>query len=745
LTRIQECTSSLCENSLFHQQFIFHSQSIFELSHSHPKSFKASCRLIVHAFTSHFKSIGRMQEYRNQIFSEVALVAVHVDGQSAELIHVLKHEVVPRLNERFAPSARFFLVVVRIPSSESFEKLRQLREFLFDKRALNIEYSSPMPTNVQELVSFLEFFETRRSSCIPLVFVGDDCGSISSDTHNSYQYSIYQAIRKLPASLASKMGISVEPGSPWSPGIAVFPRDSVHEHEHPLLRLDIYLREVAEWALQFVSRAYTSTAVAANVHSGTDLVPAYKEHFLLASSPDFFDHQELAIQLIRSSSDFDLPPLAKQRLEEMLVDWSEGANSTPMLITGPNATAKSTSLLKWLYHKCQQSALGDNPSFIVYHSMSQLPFGSHSGAMIRIISDVLSNNGKPQEFSRGDLFSIKKLVGEAFDIAGSFYSGKTIYFVFDDIPADLSDQGIGDGWLPNVTSANIRIIVLAQHQATRSAFAPGHVVFVNTEEDGSKQTTDTFLQPIYQKFTLLRPFHSPWDVDLSCEDKYSIIGLVTTPHLNGVACSLIGDDVMLSGEKSGKQVFLLPDGSKIKLRSKNYTKVPRKIEFRTAVEAASFAVIASHPTGSYPVSTVVTIAHVINMLSVHVQQLDFNENLHFCYPIVLFLQFLIRIKFPVVELTKSCRFRLKSRILCSALVTGGPIFYPYTAIAALEGGWPYEDLFLNFKTVCTIWIQRTYSDLHFEDAHMDLHPSLYCDPSFWYFLKFGELWHSLSV
>ncbi len=202
---------------------------------------------------------------------------------------------------------------------------------------------------------------------------------------------------------------------------------------------------------------------------------------------------------------------------------------------------------------------------------------------------------------------------------------------------------------------------------------------------------------------------------------------------------------MLSGEKSGKQVFLLPDGSKLKLRSKNYTKIPRKIEFRTAVEAAAFAVIASHPFGSYPVSTVITIAHVINMLSVNVQQVNFQENLHFCFPIVSFLLFLIRTKFPVMELTKSCRFRLKSRIMCSALSTGGPIFHPYTAIAAIQGGWPYEDLSLNLKTVCTLWMQRTYSDLHFEDTHIDLHPTLYCDPSFWHFLKLGELWQTMSA
>ena len=687
-----------------------------------------------------------MQEHRREIFHEVAVVAIHVDGQSAELINVLQHEVIPRLNQQFTPSTRFFLAAVRIPSSESFEKLRQLRNShdSASNGAQNLEYSGPMPINVPELISFMEFFETYRSSCIPIVFVGDDCGSISNAIDDSYQYSIYQAVRKFPAPLASKMGVSIEPGSPWRPGIAVFPRDSVHEYEHPLLRLDIYLREVAEWALQFVARVYTVN-VASYLHSGITQEPAYKEHFLLPSSPDFFDHQELAIQLMTSSSSSDLPLAAKQRLEEILADWCEAANSTPMLIIGPNATAKSSSLLKWLHKKCKESAVGDNPSLIVYHSLSQLPFGSHSGAMIRIISDILSNNGKPQEFSRGDLFSIKKLVGEAFDIAGSIYAQTTIYFVFDDIPSDLSDQGIGDGWLPNVTSSNIRIIVLAQHQAMRAAFAPGHVVFVNTEEDGSKQTSDTFLRPIYQQFSVLRSFQSPWDVDLACEEKYSIIGLVTTPHLNGVACSLIGDDIMLSGEKSGKQVFLLPDGSKLKLRSKNYTKIPRKIEFRTAVEAAAFAVIATHPFGSYPVSTVITITHVINMLSVNVQQVNFQENLHFCFPIVSFLLFLIRTKFPVMELTKSCRFRLKSRIMCAALSTGGPIFHPYTEIAAIQGGWPYEDLSLNLKTVCTLWMQRTYSDLHFEDAHIDLHPTLYCDPSFWHFLKLGELWQTMSA
>jgi hypothetical protein len=202
---------------------------------------------------------------------------------------------------------------------------------------------------------------------------------------------------------------------------------------------------------------------------------------------------------------------------------------------------------------------------------------------------------------------------------------------------------------------------------------------------------------------------------------------------------------MLSGEKSGKQVFLLPDGSKLKLRPKNVTKIPRNIEFRTAVEAASFAVMASHPSGSHPVSTVVTIAHVIQMLSVKVHQVDFNETLHFCFPIVSFLLFLIRSKFPVVDFTKSCRFRLKSQILRSGLATGGPIFYPYTAAAALEGGWPYKDLSLNLKTVCALWMQHTYFDLVFEDVHMDLHPTLYCDPSIWYLLKSGELWQQLSV
>jgi hypothetical protein len=377
--------------------------------------------------------------------------------------------------------------------------------------------------------------------------------------------------------------------------------------------------------------------------------------------------------------------------------------------------------------------------------MSQLPFGSHSGAMIRIISDVLSNNDKPMEFLRGDLFSIKKLVGEAFDIAGSIYAGTTIYFVFDDVPADLSEQGIGDGWLPNVTSSNIRIIVLAENQSARAAFAPGHVVFVNTEEDGSKQNAETFLQPVYQQFSALQSFKTLWDVDRLCEEKYSIVGLVTTPHLNGLACSLIGDDIMLSGEKSGKQVFLLPDGSKVKLRPKNYTKIPKMIEFRTAVEAAAFAVIASHPSGSYPVSTVVTISHVIDMLSVKVQQLDFHENLHFCFPIVMFLSFLIRTKFIILEFTKSCRFRLKSRLLCSSLANGGPIFYPYTAVAALQGGWPYQDLSLNKKTVCKLWIQHTFSALNFEANHIDLHATLYCDPSIWHFLKFGELWRELSL
>ena len=687
-----------------------------------------------------------MQGRRQDIFSEVALVAIHVDGQSAELIHVLEHEVISRLNEQFSPRTRFFLAVVRIPSSKSFRKIWQLRESHSEsiKAAQSLEYSGPMPLNVQELISFVEFFETSRSSCIPLVFVGDDCGSISSSIDDSCQYNIYQAVRKFSSAFASKMGVSIEPGSPWKPGMAVFPQDSIHEYEHPLLRLDIYLREVVEWALHFVSRVYTTT-VAAELHSGKSQEPAHKEYFLLKTSPDFFDHQELAIQLITSSSQFELPPAAKQRLDASLVDWSEAANSTPMLILGPNTTAKSTSLLKWLHSKCKESALGGTSSLIVYHSMSQLPFGSHCGAMVRIISDILSNNGKPQEFLRGDLFSVKKLVGEAFDIAGSIYSGTTIYFVFDDIPAELSDQGIGDGWLPNVTSSNIRIIVLAQSQVTRAAFAPGHVVFVHTEEDGSKQTVETFLRPIFQQFSLLQQFDSSWDVDLACEEKYSIIGLVTTPHLNGLACSLIGDDIMLSGEKSGKQVLLLPDGSKLKLRPKNYTKIPRKIEFRTAVEAAAFAVIASHPSGSYPVSTVITIAHVIELLSVNVQQLDFSQNLHFCFPIVSFLTFLIRTKFPVVEMTKSGSFRLKSRILCSALANGGPIFYPYTAPAALEGGWPYQELSLNHKTVCSLWIQRTFSDLQFEDIHIDLHPTMYCDPALWYFLQFGRLWPQLSV
>jgi hypothetical protein len=686
-----------------------------------------------------------MEFHQKELFAEVALAAIHVDGQSAELIEVLKHDVIPRLNEQFSPSTRFSLIAVRIPSSNGFLKVWNMRESLnLSKKKSELEYSGPMPINVDELVSFLEFFETRRSSCIPLVFVGDDCGSISGNIDDSFQFSIFQAVRKFPSPLASKMGLSIEPGSPWNPGSAVFHVDSVHQHEHPLLRLDIYLRGVVEWSVQYVSRVYRTTIIA-DLHSGLTHAPAYKEHFLLPSSPDFFDHQELAIQLIHSSSSFDLPAAAKNRLEEILIEWSEAANSTPLLIMGPNATAKSTSLVKWLYKKCKESALSDTPSLVLYHSMSQLPFGSHSGAMIRIISDILGNNSKPQEFLRGDLFSIKKLVGEAFDIAGSIYVGTTIYFVFDDIPTHLSDQGIGDGWLPNVTSSNIRIIVLAQNQAMRSAFAPGHVVFVNTEEDGSKQTEETFLRPIYQKFSLLQRFCCTWDVDLNCEEKYSIIGLVTTPHLNGLACSLIGDDIMLSGEKSGKQVFLLPDGTKLKLRPKNVTKIPRSIEFRTAVEAAAFAVIASHPSGSHPVGTVVTIAHVIDMLSVKVQQLDFNETLHFCFPIVSFLSFLIRSKFPVVDFTKSCRFRLKSQILCSALATGGPIFYPYTAVAALEGGWPYQDLSLNLKTVCAIWMQRTYFDLTFEDIHMDLHPTLYSDPSVWYFLKSGELWHNLSV
>ena len=202
---------------------------------------------------------------------------------------------------------------------------------------------------------------------------------------------------------------------------------------------------------------------------------------------------------------------------------------------------------------------------------------------------------------------------------------------------------------------------------------------------------------------------------------------------------------MLSGEKSGKLVCLLPDGSKIKLRPKNVTKIPRKIEFRTAVEAAACAVIASHPSGSHPVSTVITLTHVIDMLSVKVQQLDFSETLHFCFPIVSFLSFLIKSKFPVVDFTKSCRFRLTSQILRSGLATGGPIFYPYTAAAALEGGWPYNDLSLNLKTVCKLWMQRTYSDLLFEDIHIDLNPTLYCEPSVWYFLKSAELWQNLSV
>jgi hypothetical protein len=692
-----------------------------------------------------------MEFHRKEIFAEVALAAIHVDGHSSELIDVLKHDVIPRLNETFSPSTRFSLVVVRIPSSESFQKVWNLREAhnLSSKREKqrreNLpEYSGPMPLNVQELVSFLEFFETPRSSCIPLVFVGDDCGSISNNIADSCQYNIFQAVRTLPSRLASKMGLSMEPGSPWKPGIAVFHEDSVHQHEHPLLRLDIYLREVAQWSEQFVSRVYRTTVVA-DIHSGSMHAPAYKEHFLLPSSPDFFEHQELAIQLINSSSNFELPAAAKNRLHEILEDWSEAANSTPLLIIGPNATAKSTSLVKWLYNKCRASALGETPSLVLYHSMSQLPFGSHSGAMIRIISDILSNNGKPQEFLRGDLFSIKKLVGEAFDIAGSIYAGTTVYFVFDDIPAHLSDQGIGDGWLPNVTSSNIRIIVLAQNQTMRVAFAPGHVVFVNTEEDGSKQTEETFLRPIYQQFSLLQRFEFPWGVDLLCVEKHSIIGLVTTPHLNGLACSVIGDDIMLSGEKSGKLVCLLPDGSKIKLRPKNLTKIPRKIEFRTAVEAAACAVIASHPSGSHPVSTVITITHVIDMLSVKVQQLDFSETLHFCFPIVSFLSFLIKSKFPVVDFTKSCRFRLTSQILRSGLATGGPIFYPYTAAAALEGGWPYKDLSLNLKTVCKLWMQRTYSDLLFEDIHIDLNPTLYCEPSVWYFLKTAELWQNLSV
>ena len=689
----------------------------------------------------------RMEAKSKEIFLEVALAAIHVDGQSGELIDVLKHEVITRLNEQFSPSTRFSLAVVRIPSSESFEKIRKLREN--HKSSKSLHYSGPMPINVQELESFLDFFETRRSSCIPLVFIGDDCGSISSDVSDSCQYSIFQAVRKLSQKLTSKMGFSIEPGSPWGPGIAVFPRDSIHEYEklyeHPLLRLDIYLRELAEWALQFVAGTYM-TRVAADLQSNTSEVPAYQEHFLLQSSPDFYDHQELAIQLINSSSEFDLPDAVNTRLGEILVEWTEAAHSTPMLVVGPNATAKSTSVLKWIHNKCKNSALSDNPSLILYHSMSQLPYGSHSGAIIRIISDILANNGKPQEFLRGDLFSIKKLVGEAFDIAASIYSGTTIYFIFDDAPADLSDQGIGDNWLPNVTPDNVRIIVLAETQKMRSAFAPGHVVFVNTEEDGSKRNAETFLRPILEQLSLLQSFTSPWDVDLSCEEKYSIIGLQTAPHLNGLACTLLGDDVMLSGEKSGKQVMLLPDGSKLKLRPKNYTKIPRKIEFRTAVEAAAFAVIASHPTGSYPLSTVIAIADVIGMLSVHVQQLDFKENLHFCFPIVSFLSYLIRIrfKFPIVEFTKSCRFRLKSRLLCSALVTGGPIFYPYTAAAALAGGWPYKDLSLNFKTICRLWIQRTYSDLEFEDVHMDLFPSLYCNPVVWHFLRFGELWQELA-